>query len=857
MTSKRLGFFLLVIFFLGAGQSGSLAARQPEGGEEEIVKVPLLVEETAGVARLGSPVTTGIPFPQGFLQKEENVRLLDPTGRELPLQTRVLGLWPDKSIRWLLLDFQVDLVAHEAGRYFLEIAPKVKRKGAVSPLKIKRTSRGKEIDTGSILVSLKESKFSIYDEVRLKGAPKWTGRRRPAGAGRRVPIFGPTKPFVEFAEHPDISSQALSIQILGIEEVERGPLRLAVKMKGMLLDAEGRFLLEYESRLEAYARKSFIRVLFTFTNKSPDDYLAVRELSLISLLALSGDRRFVIGGEGENYKGEVLRSGGGRILQETYNSYKVTEPASGGQAPGRQKRQTPLGQGEAAPGWMDIAGREGGILIVLPFFREEYPKALEAEGSGVRLALWPGDSPAGQFQCMQGLAKTHEIYFLFHRAELPPEEVEKEARALAQPLIAVAPSRWYAASGAFGELSPRDAPAFADLEKALEEATQGFFQRREKAEDYGMLNFGDFSILGQEEGENFWGNLEYDLTETLCLLFAHTAERRYFREAKVAARHFMDVDVVHYNYLRPYYEGGVHSPKDFHTGLPGNSAPGLENARIGGLLLYYYLSGEERALEVAQSICRYIGRARAAGRRSEKIEIGSALISLSFLYKATGERAFLNSARRYARLAISLQDPTSGSFFITSDDGSRTSEVTRDEAKLGVLLEGLMLFHQTTGDEAVARCITKAARFVSEVLESRDLRSLPAIFYVYIISGDEKFLNWSRKTAGRAVQRGLPPGGGALAYGARSLLRYQYFLNNLEAIQAEIARRRPEKSPETVKMERDSKRWLSLGDSWLMAGEVARALEYYLKIVQTYPESPYALRAKERIKRIDETFLPE
>ena len=832
MFERRVIFFLLLTSFLWVGQPESLSASERAGREEEIVKVPLLVEETGGLVRLGSPVTTGIPFPQGLLKNEKNVRLLDSTGRELPLQTRVLGLWPDRSIRWLLLDFQVDLVAHEAGRYFLEISPEVKRKEPASPLKIKRTSRGKDIDTGSIVVSLKANEFSIFDMVTVAGAPKWTGRRR------RVPIFGPTKPFVEFAEHPEASSQALFVQMLEIEEVERGPLRLAVKMKGRLLAPDGRDLLEFQSRLEAYARKSFIRVLFTFTNISWDDYLSIKELSLISLLALSGDRRFVIGGEGKNYKGEVLRSGGGRILQETYNFYKVTE------------RETPLGQGEAAPGWMDIAGREGGALIVLPFFREEYPKALEAERGGVRLSLWPGDSEASPFQCVQGQAKTHEIYFLFHRAEFPPEEVEKEARALAQPLIAVAPSRWYAASGAFGELSPRDERSFPDLEKTLQDAVRGYFQRREEAKDYGMLNFGDYSIFGQEGDEILWGNLEYDLTETLCLLFAHTSERRYFREAKIAARHFMDVDVVHNNYLRPYYKGGVHSPKDFHTGLPQITAPGLGNARTGGLLLYYYLSGEERALEVAQTISSYISRARAGGRRRDEREIGSALISLSLLFKATGERAFLNFARRYARLATSLQDSTSGGFLVTS-------EVSKDEGKVGVLLEGLMLFHQTTGDEAVARCITRAARFVSEVLESRDLRSLPAIFYAYIISGDEKFLNWSRKTAGGAVEKGLPPGGGALAYGARSLLRYQYFLNNLEAIQAKIALRWPEKPPLEAKMEADCKRWLSLGNSWLMAGEKARALEYYLKIVQTYPESPYALRAKERIKRIDETFLPE
>jgi len=406
-----------------------------------------------------------------------------------------------------------------------------------------------------------------------------------------------------------------------------------------------------------------------------------------------------------------------------------------------------------------------------------------------------------------------------------------------------------------------------------------------------MLDFGDYSIpsgeaapaaAASEASEKLWGNLEYDLTETLCLLFAHTGEARYFREARVAARHFMDVDVVHYNYMQPFYEGGVHSPKEFHTGFPEVTSPGLENARIGGLLLYYYLSGEERALEVAGDISRYLARAPVArigrGRISDLKEIGSALISLSTLYKATGDRELLSFARRYASLAISLQDPASGGFLVISEEGlpieeregrrpgpgpygggraGRTAKVTRDEAELGVLLEGLRLFHQITGDEAVKRCIIKAAVFITDILESRDPRSLPAIFYIYTLSGDEKFLDWSKKTAERAVKMGLAPGGDVLAYGVRSLLRYQYFLNNLESIQAEIAKKIPEIPPEAARMERDCKRWISLADSWLMAGETARALEYYLKIVETYPESPYASEAREKIKRIDETLVPE
>ena len=46
---------------------------------------------------------------QGALADPQAVALVGDDGRQEPLQTEVLARWPDGSIRWLLVDFQVDL----------------------------------------------------------------------------------------------------------------------------------------------------------------------------------------------------------------------------------------------------------------------------------------------------------------------------------------------------------------------------------------------------------------------------------------------------------------------------------------------------------------------------------------------------------------------------------------------------------------------------------------------------------------------------------------------------------------------------------------------------------------------------
>jgi hypothetical protein len=42
-----------------------------------------------------------------------------------------------------------------------------------------------------------------------------------------------------------------------------------------------------------------------------------------------------------------------------------------------------------------------------------------------------------------------------------------------------------------------------------------------------------------------WGNLEYDLAHGMFLQYLRTGDRRYFLRGEQAARHHIDVDVVH------------------------------------------------------------------------------------------------------------------------------------------------------------------------------------------------------------------------------------------------------------------------------------------------------------------------
>src|SRR5438105_3297721 len=69
---------------------------------------------SSSVRRAREPITLGIPLAPGVLTEAHAVALTDPGGRPCAVQTRILDRWSDRSIRWMLVDFQADHEGRES-----------------------------------------------------------------------------------------------------------------------------------------------------------------------------------------------------------------------------------------------------------------------------------------------------------------------------------------------------------------------------------------------------------------------------------------------------------------------------------------------------------------------------------------------------------------------------------------------------------------------------------------------------------------------------------------------------------------------------------------------------------------------
>ncbi len=689
--------------------------------------VPLKVAEPSGVARRGWPVTSGVPFAAGRLKDAAAVELRDPAGRSVPLQTDVLARWPDGSVRWLLVDFQTDLAAREARAFTLRAAMEPGRAtdGGGSPLRVSTEGGRTIIVTGPLRLELRAESFDPLGAV-------WLDRDGDGrfGASERVTGGGPGF-FLRDAAGRRFESARGPAEI-AIEEA--GPLRAAVRATGVHAGVDGT-LFRYVVRLHAFRGQPYVRCDYTFINDHPGAVMtSLEELGLEVRLAAEA------GAAGEVRLGG-LPAGAGRLFQVDETRFEVD---------GRDA-------GRRAAGWAAVGGERAGVAVGVREFWQQWPKSLEARPGALVVGLCP-DFPEGRYDgrplreesklyfalrrgvhaFKTGLAKTHELWAHFHAGAAVPGEREAFFRAAEEPLLATCPPAYAAATGAAGEFPAADPNKYFGYDAWFERALAGHLKRRDQGREYGMLNYGDW----HGEREVNWGNLEYDLQRGLFVQYLRTGDRGCFDRAAQAARHHVDVDVVHAvspALKNPFglppkvgeiwlhsvgHTGGYYAQAPLPVELPyqmGHSA-NYGHVWISGDLDYYYLTGDRRAREVALQAADMMAAAMTAKVGTHIRTLGWPTILVLSAYEATGDPRYLEAARRNWEALRQSLDPQRGWVVkLASDHCLHPAGSTREERNTkyrdqrcegnvpfmeGLTLCALARYHRYRGDPEVLRAIT-------------------------------------------------------------------------------------------------------------------------------------------------------
>lgn len=591
--------------------------------------VPLNVANPSGLAATASPVTTGVPFPAGKLASAQQVRLLDEQGREIPLQALCTGKHPDGSVRWLLLDFQTDVPA--AGRKLsLEYGPTVKRAAIAKPIRVDETRAAITVDAGRLQVTFDRRRCDGLHTATLDGKPFLT-------AGHNGGAYFVTDDGQEF--------QALREGSPEVNVESEGPLRTVVTTRGWYVNAAGDRKCQFIIRYHFHAGQPYVRVAYTWLMTEDSRKLRFRDIGF-RLPVRSTACGFVLE-DGQALTAPLAADKPAGLVQYDYDKYKLL---SGAAVPAAQ----PLGL-------VTTQGPQVSCGVAVRDFRQLFPKEFTATPTGLAFHLWPAHgvpNPArkvedanlqyawfahegevldfqppeafhnhkeglsdndyrylrsSQNANAMGLAKTHDLLFVFGAPAASPAAAVALTRTFQNPPAALADPQWMCDSGVFGAMQPYSPQQFAKYETMISDTFDAERRMEAATRDYGLWNYGDSHTSWNpttrrwSDAYRCWRNTHHGAPRVPWLLYVRSGDPKYLAYGLRNARHVLDVDFCHYStpefealdYPRGKLKGALNDYKGIVHWHSGNRLMDY-NSMTDFALWYYHLTGDRWGLEVAQ-----------------------------------------------------------------------------------------------------------------------------------------------------------------------------------------------------------------------------------------------------------------
>ncbi|MCM1113647.1 MAG: glycoside hydrolase family 127 protein [Muribaculum sp.] len=727
--------------------------------------IELFFDKLYRYERIAEPCYIGIPVKEGELRDTGGVRVYQE-GRSLPLQTKVTSRHKDGSVRFLFLRFLADLPANRKAVLRCDLHgadndEKPSHDGETSH--DDKPSHDGEIshDTGAAVV-VNEDGEGITVSTRCDGdGQPFSFRVRPDGGGifERLDAMGRTYTREQFVGPllRDGAGRDYQVRIGGFRVVEAGPVCAILKARGSNLpENPADAPVEFELKLTAWAGKPWVEVSYRLINTT-DAPLPVASLVFHLLrttesrpaehfVPMKVEEKLDSTGCGDSTDRQEFGDGPVFHVRGTGDLERAAEkaPVSGVRTcAGSSNYKTDFYIGRDASAvnrmvdaeWLireanehfgevfygtffaDCTDEAGGVCATVFQAQQNYPKAVQADGSGLSVMLVPEGAEPVVMQT--GMSREQRFLLHFHSAEESLAEIDNRS------LIYQMPDRPYLAPE-----THRDSGVWLDVfadkwDVGVERYLVGRADGHCRA--YGMLNFGDsydsgYTDQGRGGGNLVWCNNEYDYPHACALLYVRTGIRRFLDYNIASCSHWMDVDVCHYH-PNPLYIGGQWE----HTG--GHCINGVmvcSHEWVEGLLDYWHLTGDERGLETALGIGDNVMRLLdspmyAKVGEANARETGWALRTFTALYVETRDEKWLAKCGKILQ-DFKIWEDQYGNWLAPYTDNT----VVRVGFMISVAIGSVMRYYREFPDPELKELMLRA---VDDLIENSYMEKFGCFYY--------------------------------------------------------------------------------------------------------------------------------
>jgi len=654
---------------MAASFSAPFVGETPAAEPLPVKRVRLTVEESGGVDRIAWPVTQGVPFGEGDFPVDTPARVVLEDGKSLPPQTLCLATWSKdrKFVKWLLVDFQIDLKANQTRQVYLEYGPAVQAPEPTTALTVTHPENDKilRVDTGPMQLELRTDSADFFSACRVRTENGW-----------RDLLSGKPGAHLYMTDQEGRRYQSnQSRELPKIQVEDAGPLRASVCIRGRHASADGQSFCPYVLRIHAYAGRSDLRVYHTFVFTGDADRHEFTEVGMNFPVDLGGDVKIAFGGSAGAH--EITAGKTALFLQTSDLEYMVSRD---GEA---------FARGDKNSGWASLSGRGGSVIVALRDLWQEYPKGIELTAGRMDLQFWPKaygerlvfrtpwDEEAIFFNRTRseeqvkkllaarptaplnlksfaifneddliwveemlrkyapertasyndtgtfdgyGAAKTHEFVLRLSPRAAPAEACEAFGRCVQEPVVAPADPAHTCATGALRHAYHRGDPMFQDVDAGLDALVETvILEPRRLCRRYGMWTWGSLMCSHASGVTYVYRYHKNNGTPMIASKYIGPYNNEsndqvwnvWFNFVRTANReHFLLAESVSEQMadVAICHTGGARGLMHYHNAHHWSGGHSPSHTLIGGIMLHYYFTGNRRMLEIAREVADWAVR---------------------------------------------------------------------------------------------------------------------------------------------------------------------------------------------------------------------------------------------------------
>ncbi len=691
-------------------------------------KVPCTINVAYGdPSPAGLPVSVGVPFPAGALRDASALTVRAPSGEGRPTAGRVLVRHPDGSIRWCLVSFG----AREAGVHEVSWAGTGRSKPA-DTLAVRHDGGAWTIDGGRLRLKVCETGPSMLGELVCDGHPY---------------LAAPEDLRFCVDDASTLNETRRSVRV-----IEQTPLRVRLRVEGAHYRPDGTRCLNYRLDIEVWAGWPALRLDYHYFNLEPGQPAQrIRRIAMETAWNL-----------GPNARRHFLQRNYGLfyISRHVFNPAPVAIAADFSRSGAHVEDPATLLDDVDYPfylhpplvdthDWLGVGDGAHAVYLQMQDFLAARPNRLTSSGNGLAAEVWP--ATAEPLELPQGRSRRQTLTLAFVPSESAaagttklsnaPTQAPKGVAAILNAAVhegraAVSPA-WIARCGEFRQdrVLPTGRHVRIEANLAglvrLDMPVTKFDVGDTDSHYNSSYAWTSASLVPPLAGapeiprifprsmptqtyldchEPVWTNNEYDVIHAFCGELMRTGRVELWSTLRLAARHNIEVDFLHYSDHR-----WLHRATPAHSARHTTTGAYPSHFWTQGLLEYYCLTGDVDALEVALALGdKTIENFTEPEIRSVlwgfNREIGWSILTLACLVDVTGEARFRPLLDEMVGYVVGYDRAGFSGGINLSNGNDRQSlnrQVFGNFFGYGSMIEGVDYYADITGRKEVAAWLSR------------------------------------------------------------------------------------------------------------------------------------------------------